>query len=89
LNSAIKWLNENGFDLGDTGAAKLRVTTQLPDEQVRVSFDHIVEKASDPTQALDASNLRQEFHDPNSSRETIQMRHRELRAGQPALPPAA
>jgi hypothetical protein len=86
--TAVKWLDENGFDLGDTGAPKLRVTTNLPDEQVRVSLDHIVEKASDPAQALDASDLRLEFHDPNSTREIIQMRHHELRPGQPARPPA-
>jgi hypothetical protein len=45
------------FDIR-THAARLRVTSNLLDEQVRVSLDHTIENASDPTQALEVSNFR-------------------------------
>jgi hypothetical protein len=77
--NAVEWLDSHGFSLDANGAARLRTTRGLPVEQVRVSLDHVVEKSADSLRALDAENLQLEFHDANSMREIVQMRHPELR----------
>lgn len=53
----------------------------MPAQETRISLDHVLEKAQGDNwqYALDADNLKMEFHNPNSNRETVQMRHPDLR----------
>jgi hypothetical protein len=53
----------------------------MRDAEVRISLDHIEEKAQGNNWqlALDADNLEFTFAGPNSDREIVQMRHPELR----------
>jgi hypothetical protein len=57
------------------------VRPDLPDRMIRLSLDHIREKAIGENwrYALDEDNLEITFQDPNTLREIIQMRHPELR----------
>jgi hypothetical protein len=80
---ALKVLRESGFYLPESeGAAFLGgVKKGIPKQEYRVSLDHSFEKARGDNwmRALDADNLVFEFHNPNSYREIVQMRHVELR----------
>jgi len=75
---AREFLMQSGFDLGDAPAPLLRVTREVPVQQIRISLDHSAEKAlgTNWKKAIDADNLVFEFHDPNSYREIVQVRHR-------------
>ena len=73
--AAKAWLEAHGFQLGETGAPHLRVNADLAPEQTRISLDHSIEKRVAPGKAIDADNLVFEFHDANSTREIVQMRH--------------
>lgn len=84
---AVNWLNNRGLSLDATGAARLRAQGDLAPEQVRVSLDHVTEKAIDPRQAFNADNLQMEFQDANSAREIKQMRHPEQRQTPTATSP--
>jgi hypothetical protein len=76
---ARAFLEDAGFEFGKAPAPVLKVTrTDLPVEEVRVSLDHALEKAVGVNwrKALDADNLDLEFHNPNSFREALQVRHK-------------
>jgi len=74
-NAGFEWVG------GEGTAPLLRTDAAVSATEIRVSLDHIVEKAigDNWTKALDADNLRMEFAMPNTYREIIQMRHPELR----------
>lgn len=69
------------FPGADGSAPLLNTGADVSATEVRVSLDHIAEKAIGENwrRALDADNLRMEFAMPNTYREIIQMRHPELR----------
>jgi len=88
-NGAVEAFQNAGFEFpaGRTTAPVLADTpTGISAQETRISLDHVVEKAigNNWQRALDADNLRMEFHNPNSYRETIQSRHPDLR---PLNPP--
>jgi hypothetical protein len=58
-------------------------------QEWRISLDHILEKAQGDNwqRALDSSNLKMEFQNPNSYREAVQARHPDLRPPPPSPPP--
>src|SRR5574337_94020 len=72
-----------GFDFrgADGSAPMLNTEADVSATEIRVSLDHIAEKAIGDNwrMALDADNLRMEFAMPNTYREIIQARHPELR----------
>jgi hypothetical protein len=70
-----------GFHGADGSAPLLNTGADVSVTEIRVSLDHIVEKAIGENwrRALDADNLRMEFAMPNTYREIIQARHPELR----------
>lgn len=70
-----------GFPGADGSAPLLNTGADVSATEIRVSLDHIVEKAIGENWrlALDADNLRMEFAMPNTYREIIQARHPELR----------
>lgn len=80
---AAEYFRNAGFEWvgGDGTAPLLQTDAAVPATEIRVSLDHIVEKAigDNWTKALDADNLRMEFAMPNTYREIIQARHPELR----------
>jgi hypothetical protein len=85
--AARRVFEDAGFEFGNQPAPKLQVRTPaggapIPPEEVRVSIDHIAEKAIGENWriAIDADNLRFEFQNPNAFREIVQMRHPELRS---------
>jgi hypothetical protein len=83
--AARQFLEQAGFKLGEQPAAQLEVSApDVPVEEIRVSLDHILEKAQGENWrlAINGDNLQFEFHAPNSFREIVQVRHR-LRAPQP------
>jgi hypothetical protein len=82
--AAAKYLRDAGFELPPRAeqAAKLAgVRPEVPVEEIRISLDHIREKAiaDNWRYALDADNLELTFQNPNAYREVVQMRHPELR----------
>lgn len=80
---AAEYFRHAGFEwVGGEGTAPLlRTDAAVSATEIRVSLDHIAEKAigDNWTKALDADNLRMEFAMPNTYREIIQARHPELR----------
>jgi hypothetical protein len=70
-----------GFLGADGSAPLLNTGADVSATEIRVSLDHIAEKAIGENwrRALDADNLRMEFAMPNTYREIIQARHPELR----------
>jgi len=82
--AAAKYLRDAGFEFPPRAeqAAKLAgVRPEVPVEEIRISLDHIREKAIGDNwrHALDADNLELTFQNPNAYREVVQMRHPELR----------
>ena len=86
---AMSFLAEAGFQFPATGKAPLlRVTdpppgavglpsaADVPVQERRISLDHNLEKAlgENYRKAIDADNLTFEFHNPNSNRETVQVK---------------
>jgi hypothetical protein len=80
---AAQYFRNAGFEwVGGEGTAPLLQTdAAVSATEIRVSLDHITEKAigDNWTKTLDAENLRMEFAMPNTYREIIQARHPELR----------
>jgi hypothetical protein len=80
---ATKLFKDAGIGFSEKGLAPilLNVDPEVPIEEIRVSLDHVDEKAQGDNwqKALDADNLRMEFAGPNTERENKQMRHPELR----------
>ena len=74
-NAGFEWVG------GEGTAPLLQTDAAVSATEIRVSLDHIAEKAigDNWTKALDADNLRMEFAMPNTYREIIQARHPELR----------
>ena len=80
--NARRFLNNADLDFAAGRAPMLRVNTaDVPTQELRVSLDHVNEKAIGDNwqRAIDADNLAFEFQNPNSFREIVQMRHPELR----------
>ncbi|WP_297324639.1 DUF4157 domain-containing protein [Nitrosomonas sp.] len=81
-DSAKHYLNNGGFDFTG-GRAPLYQTsaTNIGDQELRISLDHVDEKAIGENwrKAINADNLRMEFQNPNSFRESIQKKFPELR----------
>jgi hypothetical protein len=90
-SDAVRYLDQLGFEFGATGKAPLVKVTDppaglhgfpaaadIPIQERRVSLDHNLEKAlgENYRQAIDADNLTFEFHNPNSNRETVQVKFR-------------
>jgi len=69
------------FPATDSSAPMLGTIADVSATEIRVSLDHIAEKAIGDNwrYALDTDNLRMEFSMPNTYREIIQARHPELR----------
>jgi hypothetical protein len=81
---ALKVLRESGFYLPqEKGSAAFLggVKPDVPRQEITLSLDHAFEKARGENWkiALEPDNLVFEFHNPNSFREIVQMRHPELR----------
>lgn len=73
-----QFVEASGFEFRQQRAPFLRVSSPaIPDEEIRLSLDHIQEKAIGDNwrHAIDADNLRFEFQNPNSFREIVQRRH--------------
>jgi hypothetical protein len=73
-----------GFAFGEgatTAPTLAGVKPGISVEDIRISLDHIKEKAQPGNWrfALDADNLELTFQNPNAYREIVQMRHPELR----------
>jgi hypothetical protein len=78
-SDALRFIEDVGLELRQQRAPLLRVTSSIvPDEEIRVSLDHIAEKAIGDNwrRAIDPDNLSFEFQSPNSFREIIQRRHK-------------
>jgi len=74
---ASKFLSKAGFEFGEGRAPLLRVNkTDIPVQERRISLDHNLEKAlgDNYKKAIDADNLTFSFHNPNSNRETVQVK---------------
>ncbi|MBU2670212.1 pre-toxin TG domain-containing protein [Actinoplanes bogorensis] len=86
---ALRFLDEAGFEFPATGKAPLVRVTDPPAglvnwpkaadigvQERRVSLDHDLEKALEDNykKAIDANNLTFQFHNPNSNRETVQVK---------------
>ena len=74
---ASKFLFKAGFEFGAGRAPLLRVNkTDIPVQERRISLDHNLEKAlgDNYKKAIDADNLTFSFHNPNSNRETVQVK---------------
>jgi hypothetical protein len=81
---AMRAFTDAGFTFPENSTTAPLLNTANPDlaaTEIRVSLDHIQEKAIGENWrlALDADNLRMEFAMPNTYREIIQARHPELR----------
>jgi hypothetical protein len=87
--AAKDFLERAGFEFPVTGKAPLlRVVdpppglvgwpkaSEIPIQERRISLDHTLEKAlgENYRRAIDADNLVFEFHNPNSNRETVQVK---------------
>ncbi len=82
--AATKILTDAGFVLpsrNTTAPVLGGVDPSIPEQETRISLDHIAEKAQGDNwrKALDADNLRLEFAQPNTEREVKQARHPNLR----------
>ncbi|MFE5720435.1 pre-toxin TG domain-containing protein [Streptomyces erythrochromogenes] len=87
-NDVVRFLDEAGFEFPVTGKAPLlKVADPAPGldlpkaadiglQERRVSLDHNLEKALGENHrlALDANNLTFQLHNPNSNRETVQVK---------------
>jgi hypothetical protein len=74
---ATRFLQSAGFEFQGGRAPLLQVTaTDIPMQERRVSLDHNLEKAlgDDYKKAIDVDNFTFEFHNPNSNRETVQVK---------------
>ena len=81
---ARRQFEDAGFDFPPSrgSAPMLRdVRPDVPDQEIRISLDHVSELAQGQNwrRALDADNLEFEFQMPNTFREIVQMRHSNLR----------
>ncbi|MEV8630883.1 pre-toxin TG domain-containing protein [Streptosporangium sp. NPDC051023] len=86
--AAVQFLEEAGFSFPQQGKAPLLdvvdpppglglpKAADIPVQERRLSLDHNLEKAlgENYRKALDADNLTFELHNPNSSRETVQVK---------------
>ncbi len=81
--AASKIFTDAGFELPGRGrgAVLIGVGPGIPIKERTVSLDRIQEQAQqgNGSPALDADNIRFEFHQPKYEREAIQQRHPELR----------
>lgn len=74
---ATRFLADAGFEFGSGRAPLLKVNDPaIPIQERRISLDHNLEKAlgENYKKAIDADNLTFEFHNPNSNRETVQVK---------------
>jgi len=74
---SARFLEETGFEFGSSRAPALKVNKpDIPIQERRISLDHNLEKAlgENYKKAIDADNLTFEFHNPNSNRETVQVK---------------
>jgi hypothetical protein len=84
-SAARQYLSDAGFAFGGGRAPLLEVSaTDIGEQELRISLDHIEEKAIGENYglAIDADNLRMEFQNPNSFREAVQKKFPELRKNQ-------
>jgi hypothetical protein len=77
--AASQFLEDSGFAFEGGRAPLLKVTDpSIPIQERRVSLDHELEKALAGTEnykkAIDVKNLILEFQNPNSNRETVQVK---------------
>jgi len=75
---ALEALEKAGFEFPPSGRAPLLKVNKpgIPIQERRISLDHNLEKAlgENYKKAIDADNLTLEFHNPNSNRETVQVK---------------
>ena len=79
---AAEYLDRAGFTFETGRAPVLKVNKPgIPIQERRVSLDHNLEKALEENykRAIGADNLTLELHNPNSNRETVQVKFK-LRA---------
>jgi hypothetical protein len=80
---AQRYFTDRGFAFGQgntTAPILSGVRPDIPVEDIRISLDHVKEKALPGNWkfALDADNLEMTFQNPNAYRQIVQMRHPEL-----------